>query len=63
MVFSRLFVAGLISVILGYLALAMGSMTFAPLLLVLGYCLLIPWALFKLGRTENGGSGGSAGGE
>ena len=55
--------AGLAAVLIGYQALAFGRMTLAPILLVLGYCLLIPWALFKLGHTENGGTSGSGGGE
>ena len=50
--FRGLFFAGLAAVVLGYLSLHMGSMTLAPLLLVLGYCLLIPTALFRLGHTE-----------
>jgi uncharacterized membrane protein HdeD (DUF308 family) len=34
--------AGLASIILGFIALASGSITLAPILLVLGYCVLIP---------------------
>lgn len=37
-----LFGAGLLSVILGFVTLASGSETLAPILLVLGYCVLIP---------------------
>ncbi len=54
--FKGLFFAGLSAVVLGYLSLRMGSMTLAPLLLVLGYCLLIPTALFRLGHSNAGGS-------
>lgn len=53
--FSRrnglLFVLGLISIIAGYLGLRLPpadnpvSLTFAPLLLILGYCVLIPLSL------------------
>ena len=50
--FKGLFTAGLIAVALGYLALRLGSMTLAPLLLVAGYCLLIPAALFRLGHSD-----------
>ena len=39
--------AGLISVILGYVLLAQGSITAAPLLLVLGYVVLLPMAIIK----------------
>lgn len=35
----------LVVIIAGYLALGMGSITLAPLLLVIGYCVLIPIAL------------------
>ncbi len=50
--FKGLFSAGLAAVVLGYLTLRMGSMTLAPLLLVVGYCLLIPSALFRLGHSD-----------
>ncbi len=53
--FKGLFFAGLAAVVLGYVSLRMGSMTLAPLLLVLGYCLLIPTALFRLGHSSAGG--------
>ncbi len=61
--FFRLFLAGLTAIVFGYFALAAGSMTWAPFLLVLGYCLLIPWALFKLGHSGNGSSKTASGGE
>jgi hypothetical protein len=38
-------VAGLVSLVLGYWLLAGGSITAAPLLLVLGYVVLLPLAL------------------
>jgi hypothetical protein len=38
-------VAGLASLILGYWLLAGGSITLAPLLLVLGYVVLLPLAI------------------
>jgi uncharacterized membrane protein HdeD (DUF308 family) len=34
--------AGLVSIVLGFITLASGSITLAPILLVLGYCVLIP---------------------
>lgn len=37
--------AGLATVLVGFVTLARGSMTLAPLLLVLGYCVLIPVSL------------------
>ena len=36
---------GLILIVAGYLVLAGGSISLAPVLLVLGYCILIPLAL------------------
>lgn len=36
---------GLLVIIIGYIALARGSITLAPLLLVVGYCVLIPIAI------------------
>jgi len=52
--FKGLFLAGLAAVVLGYIALATGSMTLAPALLVAGYCFLIPWALLRMGHSGNG---------
>ena len=37
--------AGLLVIVLGYVLLAQGSITAAPLLLVLGYLVLLPLAL------------------
>lgn len=42
---AALGVAGLASLVLGYWLLAQGSITAAPLLLVLGYVVLLPLAL------------------
>jgi hypothetical protein len=39
-----LFVGGLAAVTAGYLLLAQGDITLAPILLVAGYCVLIPLA-------------------
>jgi hypothetical protein len=52
---AALFALGLASLVAGYLALATGSTTLAPVLLVLGYCGLIPASLLIRGR--NGGAG------
>ena len=35
------------SLLLGYVDLARGGETLAPILLVLGYCVLVPLAIFK----------------
>lgn len=40
-----LFGIGLVTIALGFLTLARGSITLAPILLVLGYCVLIPVAI------------------
>jgi uncharacterized membrane protein len=40
-----LFAVALVVIILGYVTLGQGSMTLAPFLLVLGYCVLIPAAI------------------
>jgi hypothetical protein len=37
--------AGLLSIVVGYVLLAQGSITAAPLLLVLGYVILLPLAI------------------
>ncbi len=39
----------------GYVALSKGSITLAPVLLVLGYCGLIPASLLFRGRKEGSG--------
>jgi hypothetical protein len=39
-----LFTGGLLAVVIGYLLLSQGDITLAPILLVLGYCVLIPLA-------------------
>ena len=42
------FALGILTIALGFLFLAKGSITLAPILLVLGYCVIIPVAiLFK----------------
>ena len=37
--------AALLAIVLGYVLLDQGSLSAAPLLLVLGYCILVPVAL------------------
>jgi len=37
-----LMAAALVAIILGYISLGSGSITLAPILLVLGYCVLFP---------------------
>ena len=38
----KIFIAGLISIVVGYIFLASNDITAAPILLVLGYCILVP---------------------
>jgi len=46
--------SGIGAIVLGFIALASGSITLAPILLVLGYCVLIP-----VGIMIRGGDGES----
>jgi len=39
-----LFGSGIVSILIGYILLSQGDVTLAPLLLVAGYCALIPLA-------------------
>jgi len=56
-----LFVVGLVTIIIGYIALAQGSITLAPLLLVLGYCVIVPIAILYRGRENSGTPQGASG--
>jgi len=40
----RLFIAAMAAIVVGYVLLAVNDITVAPLLLVLGYCVLVPLA-------------------
>jgi hypothetical protein len=59
-----LFAVALGVIVLGYVVLAGGSITLAPILLVLGYCVLVPLAIVYRSPSRRGptGSGGSPGG-
>ncbi len=46
---------GLVALLAGYLALARGSTTLAPVLLVTGYCGLVPAALLVRRRSQGTG--------
>jgi hypothetical protein len=46
---------GILVLVAGYVALSKGSITLAPVLLVLGYCGLIPASLLIRGRVEGSG--------
>lgn len=56
-----IFAIGILVIIIGYFALARGpydsfsSLSLAPVLLVIGYCIIIPFAvLYRGGKTESG---------
>lgn len=40
----KLFAAGMVAIVVGYVLLAVNDITIAPVLLVLGYCILVPLA-------------------
>ncbi len=44
-----LFAVGLLVIVIGYVTLGYGSITLAPILLVLGYCVIIPVAIIVNG--------------
>ena len=52
---SALLALGVASLVAGYVLLARGSTTLAPLLLVAGYCGLIPASLVLRRRSEGTG--------
>lgn len=47
-----LLMAGLAVIILGFVSLGMGSITLAPILLVLGYCVIVPVAILYRGSES-----------
>jgi hypothetical protein len=49
--------AALVCIVFGFFFLSRGSITLAPVLLVLGYCVLIPYGL-AAGRGRRGGPAG-----
>ena len=52
---SVILALGVAALVAGYLALARGSITLAPILLVTGYCVLIPASLLWRGRAQESG--------
>jgi len=43
---------GILVIVIGYILLAMGSITLAPILLVAGYCVIIPMAIIISGEKK-----------
>jgi hypothetical protein len=52
---SVLLALGVVVLAVGYAALSKGSITLAPVLLVFGYCVLIPVSLLFRGRKPGSG--------
>ena len=55
--------AGAVAAILGYILLARGDISLAPLLLVVGYCALIPLGIVWRERPRKDPKPGASGGE
>jgi hypothetical protein len=52
---SALLALGVAVLVVGYMSLAKGSLTLAPVLLVTGYCVMIPASLLVRGTGSNKG--------
>jgi len=52
---SALLGVGVAVLAIGYMSLSRGSLTLAPVLLVTGYCVLVPAALLVRGKGSNEG--------
>jgi hypothetical protein len=48
--------AGIVIIMIGYLLLGRGSITAAPVLLVLGYCVVVPLSIILWVRRSESGS-------
>ncbi len=48
------FIIGLVVIVAGFIFLASGDTVFAPILLVVGYCVVIPVAILMGGKEEDG---------
>lgn len=46
-----MFAIGMLVIVVGYISLSAGSITLAPILLVLGYCVLIPLSIIIRGKA------------
>ncbi len=47
-----LFGVALAVIVLGFFLLSQNDITFAPLLLVVGYCVLVPWAIIARDHSK-----------
>ncbi|MCP4582420.1 MAG: DUF3098 domain-containing protein [candidate division Zixibacteria bacterium] len=52
-----LMAVGLGMIVLGYILLAVGDITGAPILLVIGYCAVLPTAILISQRSKQGSAG------
>ena len=52
---SAFLALGVAVLVVGYMSLAKGSLTLAPVLLVIGYCVMIPASLLVRGNGSNEG--------
>ena len=43
-------------ILVGYVMLGQGSITFAPIFLVAGYCVILPWAILAQDPSSRGGA-------
>jgi hypothetical protein len=54
---SLFFGLAIASLLVGYVTLSQGSTTLSPIMLVIGYCVLIPLSLLYSGRSQGSSSG------
>lgn len=54
-----IFAVAVLVIIIGFITLGQGSMTLSPILLVIGYCVLIPIALIIKDKPEEDETGDS----
>jgi len=47
-----LFAISILFILLGYIVLSTGDISISPVLLVLGYCILLPAAIFAKGKPR-----------
>ncbi len=47
-----LFAIAILFILLGYIVLTTGDISISPVLLVIGYCILIPAAIFANGKSK-----------
>lgn len=58
-----LFAVALIVIVIGFLLLAQGDTTWTAFFLVVGFCVIIPWAIYAKPSAENSSSTEAEGAE